>query len=247
MARVNFSALIESITGKLAGSVFQDSYQGFQIRTRVSPRNPQSNYQQLRRGEFAFITQTWRLLTPDQRETWAAGAPQGISAINFFVSCVINLSLISVPNPISYHASPLPAAFSISIVTLGGGDFTITGISPNFTVPPDTRLLLQATPEQPPTHIFNNPSNFSPIITFPPGTNFSATQSISEYWKNHYGQFTQKKKICLKTNLINEISGLRGPDSITCAIENAPAPNRIIDNQNFYLVDSDGTFITFPN
>ena len=132
MARVSFGALIEEITGKLAGSVFQDSYGGFQIRTRVTPRNPQTNYQQLRRGEFGFISSLWRALTNIQRQTWVDEAGTNPAALNLFIQRNVNLALIDEAVIPSFVSSTEPDGMSIDFVEVTPGTMTIiaTGIGP---------------------------------------------------------------------------------------------------------------------
>ena len=227
MARVIFSALVESITGKLAGSVFQDSYQGYQIRTRVSPKNPQTDYQQLRRGEFAFLSQGWRYLSSTERQTWIDNAPAGMQALNFYLQSNINLVLIGLAPVASYAADSTPSSFPLAIPTLGSGVLTVEASGSSSSVPADTKLLLQATYEKPPTRIFTNPSQYGPIVSFDEGTDLSSPVDISTDWIARYGQFTSAKRICLKSNLISKINGGRSTDEIVCANE-APTPTEMI-------------------
>ena len=234
MARISFSSLVESITGKLAGSVFQDSYQGFQIRTRVSPRNPQSDYQQLRRGEFAFLSQGWRYLSDTDRQTWIDNAPPGMQGLNFYLQSNINLVLIGLAPVAAYAAAATPSAFELSIPVLDGSVFTVQAAGTPDTVPVDTSLLIQATYEKEVTKIFTNPSQYSPVISFPAGTVLSTPVDIAANWISRYGQFTSDKRICLASNLISVVNGARSAVSIICANESAPA--------SYYVVDSSGTF-----
>jgi len=60
------------------------------------------------------------------------------------------------------------------------------------------------------------------------------------------GQFTAEQRICIKSVLINVSNGDRGPDFVNCAIEPFVAVDYIIDASGDILIDSDGTFITFP-
>ena len=57
MARIAFTSMVEEIIGKLAGSVFQDSYMGIQIRTRASPRNPSSYFSNYAVANLAIFLQ----------------------------------------------------------------------------------------------------------------------------------------------------------------------------------------------
>lgn len=245
MARINFTALIESITGKLAGSVFQDSYMGFQIRTRVSPRNPQTYYQQLRRGEFAYITQTWRTLTAAQRQSWidAASSPSG--GLNLFIESNINLSLINENLLTSFVPAPTPTFMPLEIVSLGNSIFTVKASGITQQVPINTKLLLYATYEKAVTKIFTNPSQYSPIASFGVGADFSLPVSVAAPWINRYGQFTTNKRICIKSVLLSTLNGMRGLEAIFCANEAAPVTWFIIDADGTFLIDNDGTFIVY--
>ncbi len=247
MARITFSSLVEEITGKLAGSVFQDSYQGFQIRTRVSPRNPQTYYSQLRRGEFAFLQEGWRYLSSTDRQTWIDNAPAGVSGINFYLSSNINLTLIELAPVAAYETATTPDAFEISILTIGSGIFTIEASGTTTTVPPGQSLLLQATAEKAPTKIFTNPSQYSPIITFPTGTDLSSPIDIASAWIDRYGQFTTDKRICLKTNLISTVNGSRSEDFIICAVEGSTETFYLIDNGNARIIGTDGNIPVSQN
>lgn len=246
MARVQFQATIERIIGKLAGSVFQDSYGGFQIRTRVSPRNPRTQLSQLRRGEFAFITQGWRELTEQQRQTWIDAAPYPSAAFNLFVSSNINATLANIPFLYSYVQTPAPAPFPIEIAELGGGVFTVRASGPVKIVPAESSLIFYATAEKPVTRLFTNPSEFQPILFFPQLTDLELSTSVAAQWKDHYGQFREDKRICIKSALINNANGTRADSDPTCANEILPETYFIIDDDSTFVTDYDGSFISFP-
>lgn len=239
MARVSFSALVEEIVGKLAGSVFQDSYGGYQIRTRVSPKNPQTYLQQLRRGEFAYIAALWRTLTDEQRQSFTDAAVTPSGAFDLFISCNINVSLIGAPLISNYIPTSAPDAFPLMVVNLAPPVFRVMANSALQIVPSGTTLLLYATAEKAPTKIFTNPSQYQPIASFEEGYIFSDPVGIAGFWMDHYGQFTTDKRICLKTVLINNSNGMRGPESIICATETTA--------ETFFIIDSDGNILADSN
>lgn len=247
MARVSFTALVEEIVGKLAGTVFQDSYGGYQIRTRVSPRNPRSQFQQLRRGEFAYLKSGWRDLEPWQRETWRVNAPEGMQALNFYVRQNINLTLIHSPTVAAYESSTPPVEFPFETGDFFLQEFKIYSMPYFPVVPEGFKLLLQATQEREPQQLFNNPSMFSPILSIPGGTDFSSGLNILPEWRARYGQPRPDKRICIKAALVNIYNGDRGPEYISCAVTTQESANLIIDSAAAALVDSDGTFITYPD
>lgn len=216
MARVSFSALVEEIVGKLAGSVFQDSYGGMQIRTRVSPRNPQTNYQQLRRGEFGYISSLWRTLTSVQRQTFIDAASTPPAALNLFIQANVNLSLINENIIDTYVPSSDPGTMTIEFVDVTPSLMTIKATGSPTVVPAGTKLLIQVTDQKPPTRIFTNPSMYSPVISFDEGTDLATDTDIFAEWTNHYGVLKADKRLCLKANLIDKSNGLRGADVINC-------------------------------
>jgi hypothetical protein len=216
MARVSFSALIEEIVGKLAGSVFQDSYGGMQIRTRVSPRNPQTNYQQLRRGEFGYISALWRTLTSVQRQTFIDAASTPPAALNLFIQSNVNLSLIEESIIDTYVPSSDPGSMDIEFTQADTTALKIKATGGTTVVPAGTKLLVQVTYLKLPTKIFTNPSQYSPVISFNEGTDLSAPTDILTEWQSRYGIMKADMRLCLKANLIDKSNGLRGADSVNC-------------------------------
>lgn len=82
MAKVIFTAIAASVTGKLAGSVFQRSHGGPQLRTKASPGNPNTGPQNRIRVALGSLSTSWGALSPAQRTTWyngAGGTPFGFS------------------------------------------------------------------------------------------------------------------------------------------------------------------------
>lgn len=246
MARVQFSAPIEEILGKLAGSVFQDSYIGIQIRTKVTPTNRLTPRETLRRGMFGFITQTFRFLTASELLSYQANAPTGMSAFAFFVSCSINLSLINQPLQKTFTPGALPVAFPVTITQLSTTTFGITATTSPTVVPAGFTLLVYVTATKAPTKIFTNPSQYQPITSFPAGSNMAIEQSIFTAYVQHYGPYKVQTRLCLKTALINASNGIRIDSPPTCLIVLPLVTNYIIDLTGDFLIDADGTFISFP-
>jgi hypothetical protein len=85
MAKVVFTAVVADIKGKLAGSVFQRSFGGAQLRTKVSPGNPQSIPQQQLRVNMASLSTLWGELSNAQRTTWYNGAGGTPFGFNMYV------------------------------------------------------------------------------------------------------------------------------------------------------------------
>lgn len=245
MARIAYTPLIEEIVGKMAGSVFQDSYGGYQVRTRVSPANPQTQYQQLRRGMFAYLSAGWRNLSAPDRATWIAEAGTAPAALRLYLQANINLTLIEVPTITAWAAAAIPDSMTVSFVSATPSLMEIIATGAITVVPADTMLLVQITYQKVLNRIFTNPSQFSPVIAFDEGTDLSAATDIITEWQARYGQFVAGKRICLKANLISKINGNRGADYAECIPPAGINTFRVIDSNADPLIDSDGTFITF--
>lgn len=245
MARVSFSSLIAEIVGKLAGSVFQDSYGGFQIRSRVSPRNPQTYFQQLRRGEFGYITQLWRSLSQPQRDTWIAAAPSIGAAFNFFVQSNVNLSLINIaPSPV-FISDPAPGNMPIEISSLTTTEFKIFASGFITTVPMDTVLLIFSTSTKEPSKIFTNPSQYSPIKMLPAGSDISSPMDVLSDWESRFGVITAGQRLCVKSALVSTINGSRTDTTPFCSLINIPEMfTRLSTNQTQY--NSTGASPQYP-
>lgn len=119
MALVKFSALISGMWGKLNGSIFSSTRQGYIIKNKFTPTNPQTPLQQSTRARIAFLSSNWKTLTDNQRLLWnnAAsshirfnhwGDPYIMSGYTLFLSCNINLSLIALNFTNDYITPPSP-------------------------------------------------------------------------------------------------------------------------------------------
>lgn len=223
MARISFSPLVEEIVGKLAGSVFQDSYGGWQVRTRVTPRNPQSTYQQLRRGEFGFLSASWRGLTSIERQTFIDNAASPGAALNFFLQANVNLTLIEEPTITTYVPSSDPGTMQLEFIEASPSILEVIATGSPLVVPAGTKLLVQVTTDKPQTRIFTNPSMYSPIISFDEGTDLSTAIDILAEWQTRYGQLRADKYMCLKASLIDKSNGRRGADLLNCINTNEMA------------------------
>lgn len=244
MARVAFSSEAEEILGKLAGSVFQDSYIGMQVRGLPRPKNPQTQLQQLRRGNFRLLASSWRFLTLTQQNTWSSYAGSIPEGLRLFIGNNINLILVGMTIINSYSASSLPVNFPIAIVELTITTFTFQASGTPTVVPANQRLLVYATSDKQPTLLFNNPSNYTPITFFNAGTDLSSPMDLFAAWTAHYGVMRNIRRVCIKTVLISTLNGDRGGEEFACATSPFIATSDVIDSDGTFVIDSDGTFIT---
>jgi len=231
MAKINFSALVDSIIGKLGGSVFQYSQGGWQVHVIGKPRNPQTNYQQLRRGNFGFLSSSWRNLTTIQRQTFIDNVPTGISALDFFIRTNVNLSLINEPTVTSFVPAAAPTDFPIDIIDVNPTQYNIKASGMTTVVPAGMKLLVYTTPTKAQTKIFTNPSEYSPIISIDEGTDLSTPLNIISAYNDRFGQLPGEMYLCNKTVLIDKANGQRGAESIVCSnTEEMPKFTKIYSN-----------------
>lgn len=76
MAKVEFTAIVSQITGRLSGSVFQRSVGGNQLRSIGWGVNRRTLLQQSNRITMEFLASNWQLLSPGQQATWAGATGQ---------------------------------------------------------------------------------------------------------------------------------------------------------------------------
>ena len=128
MAKLKFGMVVTGASGKLGGHVFARNRGGAYARSKVTPVNPQTVYQQGARTTLSNFSQAWRGLTQAERDAWNAavtdyartdifGDLRNPTGKNLYTLLNINLDLIGI-SPIS---SPLqPTAI---------GSYSITGVS----------------------------------------------------------------------------------------------------------------------
>jgi len=79
MARIIYTAIVESIRGSIAGTTFQRNAYGYTCKKKPRMVHPRSKLQQLRKGTFSQTVKAWQALTPAERSdwnTWASTYPQ---------------------------------------------------------------------------------------------------------------------------------------------------------------------------
>lgn len=243
MARISFTPLVAELVGKLAGSVFQYSYGGFQVHSRVTPSNPQTNRQQLRRGWFGWLAGNWRNLTPTEQGTFITAAGSAPEGLRLFIGSNINLYLINEPTITAYVPSAVPASMAMDIDSLGVGVMDIIAAGSPSTVPAGQVLLIFATAAKVLPKVFTNPSEFSPIVYFDEGTDMSSSTSIITEWEALYGIYNGTDRICINSVLIEKSNGSRSVDSIMCLPPVPSTTERIMDSDGTFITDYDGVYV----
>lgn len=116
MARIVYSALVQSINGTIAGTTFQRNAYGHTIKKKPNIVNPNRLAQQPRKQAVQYVSQQWAAMTAAQRTAW------NNQAVTYPVPSRLN------PNAnLSGHALWLRANLLLQLI--GGGVIT------NITVP----------------------------------------------------------------------------------------------------------------
>ena len=125
--KVKFGAIIVDGRNKVGGHVLSKNRAGSYMRTKVTPVNPQTSYQADARNILGNLSQAWRGLTDEQRQTWnnavgdyartdIFGDIKNPSGFNLFVKLNTNRMLFSLAQ---LDSAPFPQAIpEISITDL---------------------------------------------------------------------------------------------------------------------------------
>lgn len=70
--KIKFGAIVTDGRGKLGGHVLAKNRSGNYMRTKVTPVNPQTSYQQAQRSALGTLSSGWSGLTSSQRAAWDA-------------------------------------------------------------------------------------------------------------------------------------------------------------------------------
>jgi len=81
--KMKFGAIVTDGRGKIGGHVASKNRQGAYLRTKVTPSNGQTSFQQGVRNLFTQLSQAWRSLTQAQRDSWN-GAVASFSKTDIF-------------------------------------------------------------------------------------------------------------------------------------------------------------------
>lgn len=154
--KAKFGAIVVAGSGKIGGHVASRNRAGSYFRTKVTPVNPSTSYQQSIRNRLTGISQAWKALTAAQRLAWNAavsdysktdvfGDLRNPSGFNLFQRLNNNLLTIGEsqisdpPVPGSVYA---PTSASLAVVT-GSPALTLTFAG---AIPATDKVKVFATP-----------------------------------------------------------------------------------------------------
>lgn len=139
MAKVEYSALVNRITGSLAGSTFKGNKILNVLMRRNRPRNPRTERQQIVRGCLAYYSGQWYALTDSEQELWnkyASLRGGGVSGYNLYMGtnvriCASCSTLLSEKrHPPTFPSVPASITGGSALCS-GSGVLTVTWSTPN--------------------------------------------------------------------------------------------------------------------
>jgi hypothetical protein len=70
MARIKYTALVESIRGSIAGTTFQGNAYGYSVKSKPRIVKPNTPRQVRRKQRFQSLSKSWGSLTSGERQNW---------------------------------------------------------------------------------------------------------------------------------------------------------------------------------
>lgn len=214
MAKVSLSALLDSLTGKLSGSVFQNSVGGLQLRSRVSPRDPKTTDQQIVRGNWGFLASSWNELSPSDIDSWNDNAPVGSNGKSFFQESNAKIASAGHASITTYTGSGPLATPGLNIDSMSFTDMIISFPTLVPVVTTDYVICVFATPCLSAGTSFISPSTYRLIGTYPVPTAMPLPYNAFPGFTARYGAPVAGSVVGFRAYLVNFVTGASSPDSL---------------------------------
>lgn len=161
MAKIKYSALVSDMRNKLNGSVLSKNRYGSYVRNKVTPTNPQTQFQQQQRSILASVSASWRGLSAAVRQgftnlaeehpfTDIFGDAKKLDGKAMFSK--LNMALLGANSPALTAA---PVFVGVPFVPISSSTAVVAnGLDLQFeveTVPVGYKMVLSATPPLSPT------------------------------------------------------------------------------------------------
>lgn len=226
MAKVMFGSEVVDMRNKVGGHVFSKNRSGSYKRTKVSPVNPQTTYQQQQRMLLGTLSSQWRLLGSDNIAAWNAAAanfpttdvfgnPITLTGLNLYVQLNKNLlnageqAIEEAPSPVA-----LPSVFAIS-ATATADDGVISVVMSDTGQTDVFGFLVSATPPIPVGRSFVK--NKFRFIGFDPGA--TNTLSLTSLYSARFGSLIADYQLFIKIVGVSLVTGQAAPaSSVMCII-----------------------------
>lgn len=222
--KIKWGALVVDGRGKIGGHVASKNREGAYLRTKVSPVNPQTTYQQNARSLLANFSQGWRGLTQGQRDAWNS-AVESWKSTNVFADIVtptgknlytkLNVNLSNIEKA-TINTPPLPMEVVepvINEVTAADGDLSIS-ITDESIVTGQSMLVFATEPVSPGKDFVKNLYRMLGVVAFVDET----PVSIQTQYAARFGAIPAGQKVCVKLVPVVDTTGQKGVGSSSCAI-----------------------------
>jgi len=218
MALAKYGGVISELRGKEAGVIFSRNAYGSYMKQKVSPVNPQSEFQQAERAKLGGIAQLWAGLTDSQREAWSQlgqqvtrvnrfGDQTNYTGFNLFVRLNRNLALVGATT-----ISDAPAVPSVPVLTLVSLAATSGTMTLAFTPTPLTtgfKMLLESTPNIMTGRRFFK--NFYRMLGASAAAQTSPWSTLTIFTARHGGVPVEGAVIGVRARLIETATGFDSP------------------------------------
>ena len=222
--KAKFGAIVVAGSGKLGGHVASRNRAGAYFRTKVTPVNPSTTYQQQARNILTGLSQSWRALTQDQILAWNAGV-DGFATTDIFgdlrnptgknLYVRLGANLISVGSP---PLSDIPSLQDVGFVTANSQSISL--ISPSWDLDAQftavgSDMQLWATPS------VSAGKNFVKSLYRQIGSIAGGTASpfdIRPLYEARFGAPAIGEKVFVMLVAVNSVSGQKGVGSSTSTI-----------------------------
>jgi len=217
--KMKFGAIVVDGRGKIGGHVASKNRAGAYLRTKVTPVNGRTSYQQNVRNIFANISQAWRGLLQGQRDAWNAAVvdfaktdifgdlrnPSGISLFQRLNNNLLQAGVDLIGDPPSPIG--LPVVYITNLAIVAGALMLTTSAQ----TPAGFFLKITATPQ-----LSNGKSfikNELRVITYS-DTDYATGSSIEAAYTSKFGASTAKHgKITVQATVISLTTGQAGVPS----------------------------------
>lgn len=224
--KAKFGAIVVDGRGKIGGHVASKNRAGAYFRTKVTPVNPQTSAQSGVRANLTFMSQSWQLLTEEQRAGWNGavanygrtdifGDIKNPSGFNLYMR--LNLNILAAGGGI---VSDVPVdTFAPELVTFTAapdsvaGDFDIV-FAPT-PVPTNTAYVVECTEQTSAGKSFVK--NLFRTVQVLPAADATPTNIFANYTAK-FGTLIPGKKITVRVKAVNLISGLSSTPTVVSAI-----------------------------
>lgn len=224
--KAKFGAIVVAGSGKIGGHVASRNRAGAYFRTKVTPVNPQTSFQNTVRARLTTLAQAWRGLTAAQRAAWNAsvgdfaktdvfGDLKNPTGFNLYQRLNNNLASIGVA---AIDVPPVPSEVStVNIgalsIDIGAGD--VNQIATSGNVPAGTTMQVWATPGLSPGISFVK-SEYRLLQTFAAAS--ASPHDIQTAYEARFGVPAAGQKVFCKIVFVNATTGQKSSEQSTNTI-----------------------------